>query len=189
MKTEVLLNELIEFVTQHREFAQQLQQRTDAELNYRQHPASWNVLECLEHLNLYGNFYLPEIEKSIHASKTQSNQEFKSGWLGNYFAQSMLPKVKLNKMKTFKEMNPLNRHVGREQLEVFIVQQTKLLVLLQQSRKVDLSRVETGISISKFVRFRLGDTFRFIIYHQVRHIKQANEVLRALPVKSNAASY
>jgi hypothetical protein len=180
MKTEALLTELTEFVNQHREFAEQLQQRTDAELNYRQHPASWNVLECIEHLNLYGNFYLPEIETSIQKSKTQANTEFVSGWLGNYFAQSMLPKAKLNKMKTFKEMNPINRRVSREALHVFIGQQTKLLALLQQSRAVDLSKVKTGISIAKFIRIRLGDTFRFVIYHQIRHIKQANEVLRAL---------
>lgn len=81
MKTEVLLNELIEFVTQHREFAQQLQQRTDAELNYRQHPASWNVLECLEHLNLYGNFYLPEIEKVFMPVRLNQTKSLKvDGW-------------------------------------------------------------------------------------------------------------
>lgn len=177
MKTEVLLIELTTLVTQHRQFAEALQNRTDDELNYRKQPASWSVLECLEHLNLYGNFYLPEIESSIRNSKAQANKEFKSGWLGNYFAQSMLPKTKLNKMKTFKEMNPINRDLSREVLKTFIGQQTKLLQLLEQAQKVDLSRTKTGISISKLIRLRLGDTFRFVIYHQVRHIKQANDVL------------
>lgn len=180
MKTEALLIELTEFVTQHRQFAEQLQSRSDAELNYRNHPTSWSVLECLEHLNLYGNFYLPEIENSIQKSKTHPNEEFKSGWLGNYFAQSMLPKTKLNKMKTFKEMNPINRSLSRGVLDTFIDQQTKLLALLQQARTIDLSRTKTGISISKLIRLRLGDTFRFVIYHQIRHIKQAQEVLSIL---------
>lgn len=182
MKTEALLTELTEFVTQHRQFAEQLRHRTDAELNYRKQPASWSVLECLEHLNLYGNFYLPEIGNSIHQSKTQPNEEFKSGWLGNYFAQSMLPKTKLNKMKTFKEMNPINRNLSREVLDTFIDQQTKLLALLQQAPTVDLSRVKTGISISKLICLRLGDTFRFVIYHQIRHIKQANDALNSLSI-------
>lgn len=182
MKTDALLTELTELVTQHRQFAEQLKHRTDAELNYRKQPASWSVLECLEHLNLYANFYLPEIENSIGKSKTQSNAEFKSGWLGNYFAQSMLPKAKLNKMKTFKEMNPINRNLNREVLDTFIGQQTKLLTLLQQARAVDLSRTKTSISISKLICLRLGDTFRFVINHQIRHIKQANDVLSSLSI-------
>lgn len=177
MKTETLLTELTELVSQHREFAEQLQHRTDTELNQRKHPASWSVLECLEHLNLYGNFYLPEMENRIKESKTHPREEFKSGWLGNYFAQNMLPKAKLNKMKTFKEMNPINRNLSRGVLDTFISQQTKLLTLLKQAQTVDLNRVKTGISISKLIRLRLGDTFRFVIYHQIRHIKQANEVL------------
>ncbi|MBX2964902.1 MAG: DinB family protein [Cyclobacteriaceae bacterium] len=177
MKTEALLTELTALATQHRQFAETLLTRTDAELNYRQQPASWSVLECLEHLNLYGNFYLPEIENRIRAGKPQPNAEFHSGWLGNYFAQSMLPKAKLNKMKTFKNMNPINRVLNKSVLETFIHQQIKLLELLNESRQVDLSRVKTSISITNLIRLRLGDTFRVVIYHQVRHIKQANDVL------------
>lgn len=32
-------------------------------------PASnggWSIVQCLEHLNTYGNYYLPRIEKGLH---------------------------------------------------------------------------------------------------------------------------
>ena len=69
-------------------------------LTWKENATSWSILECLEHLNLYGDFYLPEIESKIQKSTTQADLEFKSGLLGNYFAKSMLPKDNLNKMKT-----------------------------------------------------------------------------------------
>ena len=50
----------------------------------------WSALECLEHLNLYGDFYLVEIEKQILKSTRKAMpMKFKSGLLGNYFANLM----------------------------------------------------------------------------------------------------
>lgn len=180
MKTAALLAELTDLVKSHIQFAEQLKALSDEDLNLRLSAGSWNILECLEHLNLYGNFYLPEIESRISQSKTGATEEFKSGWLGNYFALSMLPKEKLNKMKTFKNMNPIHRTVSREVLVAFIQQQQKLLGLLNKASLVNLTKVKTAISITSLIKFRLGDTFRFVIYHQVRHILQAQRVLKSI---------
>ncbi|MFM7022373.1 MAG: hypothetical protein ACKOXB_05295 [Flavobacteriales bacterium] len=56
-------------------------------------------------------------------------------------------------------------------------QQKQTLELLEAAGKVDLKKVKTSVSISKFIRLRLGDTFRFVIYHNQRHIAQAQKVL------------
>lgn len=118
-------------------------------------------------------FYLPAIEKSMRNPKVGNNQNFHSGVLGGYFAKSMLPKEKLNKMKTFKDMNPIHSQLDREVLQIFVHQQEKMLVLLQEARQVDLTKTKTPISISKFIKLRLGDTFHFVINHNWRHIEQA----------------
>jgi len=183
MNTAALITELSALVKSHIVFAEQLKSLSDKELNYRIDSASWSALECLEHLNRYGDFYLPEIEKKMNESKLTASGEFKSGWLGNYFALSMLPKEKLNKMKTFKKMNPMHASLSREVLVTFIQQQQKFLWLLDHAQRVDLTKVKTAISITNLIKFRLGDTFRFVIYHQVRHIKQAKNVLRDAEVE------
>lgn len=125
---------------------------------------------------MYGDFYLPEIENKIKNSKTQSAQEFKSGFLGNYFAQSMLPKEKQNKMKTFKDKNPLNAKLDKTVLDRFINQQTKLLYLLNQSKNIDLNKVKTAISITKWIQLKLGDTFQFYVNHIIRHLNQIDRI-------------
>lgn len=157
--------------------AELFQLRTTEELNWRPAPKSWSVLECLEHLNLYGDFYLPEIEKVIQLSKFPAEPAFKTGLLGNYFANMMLPREKMSRMKTFKDKNPLGSELDRSTLGRFIEQQLKIINLLQEATQKDLGRTRTGTSISGFIQLKLGDTFRVVIFHNQRHILQAQKVL------------
>ncbi|MGV3609701.1 MAG: DinB family protein [Fluviicola sp.] len=191
IQTEVLLTDLSNRTKQLIEEAKQFREKPEAELNYKTNPESWSVLECLEHLNLYGRFYIPEIQKSIsdfslgrraegEGNKNCFDPVFKSGWLGNYFANSMLPKEKLKKMKTFQNMNPLNSKLDKKVIDEFINQQESLLRLLEESRKVSLNKTRTAISISKLIKLKLGDTFRFVIYHNQRHMVQAQRIENVL---------
>ncbi len=137
---------------------------------------SWNALECLEHLAKYGDFYLPEIKSRIDGASHLADKEtiFKSGVLGNYFANSMLPKSgDIKKMQTFKNMNPIYELVAVSSMDRFLKQMDELEVLLKNAEKVDLTKIKTAISISKFIQIRLGDTFRFFLNHIERHVDQA----------------
>lgn len=171
-KSETLILELIETTRQNLNFAETLKTKSSSQLNWKENKESWSILECLEHLNLYGDFYLPEIEKGIDNAKSKSEHIFKSGILGNYFAESMLPKAKLNKMKTFKDKNPLNSHLDNNTIDRFMNQQIKMLDLLNKGRAISLNKEKTPISITKLIKLKIGDTFRFVINHNIRHIKQ-----------------
>ncbi|MEO6949542.1 MAG: DinB family protein [Ginsengibacter sp.] len=176
MQTEELTQTLIEQTRQIIYQVEKLKDNDFSSLTWRENPASWNILECLEHLNLYGKFYLPEIEEKIKISKTKKEVEFNSGMIGNYFANSMLPKEKLNKMKTFKDKNPLNSNLSKDVIDEFLNQQIKLLDLLNKSRNVSLNKVKISISISRLIKLKLGDTFRFYINHMIRHMKQIEKI-------------
>jgi len=174
-----LISELKNITHENIQFAETLLNKADSELNFRISAESWSVLECLEHLNRYGNFYIPEINDRTATSKFPSKTEFSPGILGDYFAKSMLPKENLNKMKTFKSMNPINSKLDKNVVEVFINQQNQLLTLLEKSSLVDLEKTKTSVSISKLIKLKLGDTLRFVVYHNLRHIKQAENILRS----------
>ena len=160
MLSKDLLQDLLERTQENKNKAEGFTHLPLDILNWKSSPDSWSILECLEHLNRYGDFYIPEIEKRITTSQQRPAETFKSGWLGDYFAKTMLPRKKLNKMKTF-----LN-------------QQQAILNLLDKSKEVDLTNTKTGISISKWIKLRLGDTFRVVIYHNQRHMAQAERVLK-----------
>src|SRR4030095_3687905 len=50
----------------------------------------WSVIQILEHLNSYGRYYLPAIEKSLRSDKPPM-ENFTPGWFGNYFTKIMKP--------------------------------------------------------------------------------------------------
>jgi hypothetical protein len=175
--TNQLISNLIQMTKEHIIYAETLLNESDESLNYRSQPNSWSALECLQHLNLYGDFYLPEINNRINSSNTKSDPIFKSGILGNYFANSMLPKEKLNKMKTFEDKNPSGSTLDKRTIEEFIRQQHELLSLLERSKNINLNKVKTSISISNLIKIKLGDTFRFLINHNERHIVQVKKTI------------
>lgn len=177
-KSETLISELIETTRQNLNFAETLKAKSNSELNWKENRESWSILECLEHLNLYGDFYLPEIEKVIDNAKSKTEPIFKSGIIGNYFAESMLPKTKLNKMKTFKDKDPLNSHLDSNTIDRFLNQQIKMLDLLDKARTISLNKEKTPISITKLIKLKIGDTFRFVINHNIRHIKQIENSIK-----------
>ncbi len=177
ISSEQLLQDLTEMVQFHLNTLQSFKALDEQTLNMRKNSDSWSALECLEHLNRYGEFYLPEMEQQIRRAKPVPATIFKSGLLGNYFAEGMLPKEKLNKMKTFKSMNPIHSKLDRSVLDKFESQQKKMLDLLQLAKEVDLNKVKTAVYISKLIRLKLGDTFRVVIYHNERHLLQAKRAM------------
>lgn len=180
MQTEQLIQSLIEEVRQITNKAERLRSLDYGDLTWRQAPESWNILECIEHLNLYGNFYLPEIERSILISRSKPENEFHSGFLGAYFAKSMLPKNKLNKMKTFKDKNPLNKRLDKTAIDRFVEQQLRLIHLLSQAGSVSLNKVKIKTSISGLIKLKLGDTYQFLINHMLRHFRQIEKIQTTL---------
>ena len=175
--TENLINDLIEQTQLNINEAIAMQSLSTQKLNWKSSEISWSILECIAHLNKYGDFYLSEIKNRIKMSHSKPSTQFKSGILGEYFAKSMAPKVKLNTMKTFRNMNPVNGELGPDCLAKFIDQQKEMLDLLDASRMINLRKVKTSISISKLIKLRLGDTFRVVIYHNDRHIAQAKKMV------------
>jgi hypothetical protein len=176
MQSEILVQSFLEQTRQIINQVEKLKTYDLQILTWKENDTTWSILECLEHLNLYGEFYLPQMENKIGKSTTKAEVEFKTGILGNYFAKSMLPKHKLNKMKTFKDKNPLHAKLDKTVIDRFINQQIKLLDLLNQSRKVSLNKVKIQTSISSLIKLKLGDTFQFFINHIIRHLNQVDRI-------------
>lgn len=181
MKIEqnLLIDELVVLVEQAIQSTKEFERLTEISLNYKKNSNEWSVFECLEHLNLYGEFYLPEIEKNLlESSSINQNAIFKSGIIGNYFANLMKEnKGEIKKMKTPKDKNPINSNLSFGTIVIFLMQLERLKILLETSRKVDLTNVKTAISLTKVIKLRLGDTLRFVVYHIERHILQAKNNL------------
>ncbi|WP_421830623.1 DinB family protein [Larkinella sp.] len=163
------------------------------ELNRQPAPDRWSIAQCLEHLNSYGHYYLPQLETAVLKGETGSirpTSTFRSGWLGNYFANSMRPKTDGSialKMKAVKEHTPVSDLNASAVLAVFLEQQHALLELLERAKQVNIQKLRIPISIARFIRLSVGDTFRFLIAHEQRHVLQARRVASELILRPNVS--
>lgn len=142
--------------------------------------SSWSANECLQHLNSYGRYYLPAIQKAIDKAATGSTENFYSGWLGSYFTKMMMPKENgslATKMKSPKDHAPTKILESHQVIAEFIEQQEMLLKLLHSAKRFDLNKVKVGISLAPFIKLKLGDVFMFLIVHLIRHGQQADRAL------------
>lgn len=188
IKQEELISDLRKRTMDNLRAADKLDELSEAELNAKPHSDKWSALEAIEHLNRYGDFYIPEIDRRMKkAKKVTSPQIFKSGMLGNKFAKMMLPGTK--SMNTFSSMNPAGSNLNRAVLSKFIDQQRQFLDLLDRAKEVSLKKVKTSISISKWIKLRLGDTFRVVVYHNQRHIAQAERAAFQNAKKEHSSAY
>lgn len=185
MTTNLLLDEWIAMLEESRTRAKQLRKHNIEELNWRPSEEKWTVLECLEHLNLYGDFYIPEIGRVVKKSPKQPTPvEFKQTWWGNYFVNALAPQSKqaIKPLNAMNKLNPKGMRLGAETIERFITQHTQLIELCQQAQLVDIQHKRTGTTLP-LVRLRLADSLRAQAYHSQRHMDQALEVLGQLNKK------
>lgn len=179
--TNQLIDQLLQLTEESSAAAKAFRQLDEKILNYKSTADSWSILECIEHLNLYGDFYLPEMESQLlKAKRTDKVPDFIPGLLGNYFTNLMkVNNGRMKKMQSPKDKNPVNSKLTITAIDRFLKQQEMLKSLLMEGKHCDLMKIKTGISLTRFIRLRIGDTFRFFVYHIERHIYQAGKVLRS----------
>jgi hypothetical protein len=181
--TQTLIDQLQADTRQLLVNTKHLQQLPAATLLQQPAPDKWSAAQAVEHLNTYGRYYLPALEKAISTGKLPANAWFRSGWLGAYFTRSMKPQPDgtiPNKMKAFKHYVPVPDLNAQAVLAEFEQQQLKLLELLTRGLQVDLNQKSIPVSIAPFIKLKIGDAFNFLIAHEQRHFLQAERVLKSI---------
>lgn len=161
----------------------QLQHLDPDLLLHQPSPGKWSVAQIIEHLNTYGRYYLPKLEKARGRKQLPPFDFFKPGWLGAYFTKSMRPKPNgsiTNKMKAFKNHIPDPAIDSKAALDEFEKQELLLLELLNDVTGTDLSKGKVPVSIAPFIKLKMGDVFAFLIAHHQRHFVQINNTLNSI---------
>ena len=140
---------------------------------------TWSVLQCVEHLNLYSAHYIPQIESYHRTDQKKRTQIYQPGWLWNRFARTMLIDSSKISIKTFADKEPRAEGLSKAVLDDFLAYQERLLYILRLDERLDLHKRHVTLSLSPFFKMQLGDALCLQVYHNERHIKQAEKILDA----------
>lgn len=151
-------------------------------LNFYPAKGKWSILECIEHLNLAFDIYLPRIKNKV-SNATKNSSNYSSGFFGDRMVTAMDPinnKIK-NPMQTFRNMNPER---SKRDPRTIIAKFTQHMVTFEEqisnSEHIDLGKPKIKSAIGLILRFKLGDCYRFLLAHNERHLLQCRKIMRVL---------
>jgi hypothetical protein len=149
------------------------------ELNWKEHPGQWSILECIEHLNRYNNYYLQEIESNFTRSNQRVDLELTSTWIGQK-SIAMLSPLNRKKQKTFKRMNPANSSLNSDVFKQFISDQLRMKAIVEELMQIPVNAKVVRVEFFKLLKMTIAEALEFLIVHQQRHIIQAFEAKRKI---------
>jgi len=159
-----------------------------AQLNWKVNPYSWSAGECFEHLVITNHEYIPVFEKAArHSIQNENDYTFKPTFIGKFILKSVMPEFKW-KMKTTKSFDPKNSNVDINIVNNFLNQHEQIKELIFKCRGVDLKKVKVQSPFNKLVKYNLGDSFLIIVYHDLRHLQQAEKVVNSFNFTKQAAN-
>lgn len=162
------------------EQVRRLQQQPTDTLRHRPRPDAWSALDCVEHMNLFYDDYLPRVEAAVQRATPSEKPTYSPGFFGQKMIDSLRPQQgkRRMKIKTFKKMTPATDNKPPEAVfTAFFRHHAHLETLLAQAASLNWNRAKVASAIGPMLRFKLGDCFRLLLAHTERHLLQAQEAM------------
>jgi hypothetical protein len=150
----------------------------EAQFNWRPSPQSWSIAECLLHLNILGDRYIPLIEKAIEKARARGlvgKGPFGYGFLGEWLLDNTEPPPR-RKFKAPRLFTPAYGQPITAVLPTFLHLQDQLARQTEQANGLDLERIKVPAPGWGPVRLNLHITLAWMAAHQRRHLWQARQV-------------
>lgn len=148
-------------------------------LQHRRQPESWNILECFAHLNLYYDDYLPQLELAIHKAKAR---RWMPGETVQYKVRGRraIRRAQPENGKSYKSpkaYNFLHLPVSPDIIKSFIINNERLLRIIQAARSVDINRATVKKARAWVGTYTLGNLLEYLVTHADRHVRQASQLI------------
>lgn len=151
---------------------------TDAQFNWRSEPGRWSIGECLAHLNVTGQVYLPVIDRRIREARAAGRTSpgpYRYSFFGKLIVRGIEPPAKI-KFKAPKIFAPQPEHLLSSVGPAFITLQEQLIKQLRAANGLDLGGVRITSPASKLLKVSLGQIFLLTAAHERRHLYQARQL-------------
>lgn len=144
----------------------------EAGLAVRPKPDSWSAAECLAHLTVSTQMFLPAW-RAAFAGGLQGNGPYKMDMVGRMLRWTLEPPPRF-RVKAPAHFQPVDTS---DVLAKFLASQTQLLTVVSDAAGLALDRIKVASPIDSRVRYNVWSSFRVTEAHQRRHLWQAERAL------------
>ena len=153
---------------------------TIEELNHKPNSEQWSIGELMDHIMVTNSLYIPKYQKVIegnHRNPFSARFGYVTDFLGKSILQSVNPDNP-KKLKTVKKFEPVKREFTLDIAEEFRTKQVELIELVKQTDSVNHNKTYINSPASPLIVYSLEYANRIILWHELRHIQQANDLLK-----------
>jgi hypothetical protein len=153
---------------------------TEEQLNWQPAPGSWSVGQCLEHLYITNEAYLPAIVEALGEEPDAPVEQIVPGWFGGWFLRNFIePSPQGKRAPAPPKIRPTAR-VGLSVLDRFLSGNQSCRDVILRARSKDVNRIRFWNPFLKGIRFTVGTGLEIIAGHERRHLLQAERVRNTL---------
>ena len=153
---------------------------TTEQLNWSPRPGEWSVGQCLEHLYITNDVYLPAISKALVGRPLAVVQDITPGWFGRWFIRNYIePSAETRRARAPKTITP-GAHVEPSILERFVSSNGQVRELIDRARNYDVNHIRFKNPFVPVLRFSVGTGLEIVSKHQQRHLLQAERIRASL---------
>ena len=153
---------------------------TEEELNHKPNPEQWSIGELMDHIMVTNSLYFPKYQKIVegnHRNPFSARFGYVTDFLGKSILQSVDPENP-KKLKTVKKFEPVKSEFTLQKVEEFKSQQAALIDLVKQTDTVNHNKTYISSPAGPLIVYSLEYANRIILWHELRHIQQANDLLK-----------
>jgi hypothetical protein len=147
-----------------------------AQLNWSPTLGAWSIGQCLDHLRVGAEVYLPAIAAALNHRFGQAVEEIHLGWISRRFIRAFIaPNPGGTRAKAPVQARPA-QSVDPSVLDRYLATNQKTRELIQRASNYDVNRIRFRNPFISWIRFTVGTGFEIIVQHQARHLLQAEGV-------------
>jgi hypothetical protein len=170
-----------EFAAATERFERLVAATPDDRWHTRPAPGRWSVAECIAHLNLSSEAFIPLLREAMRSAPRGGHQRrYRRTLMGWMLWRMMPPPVKFGRAPTIAAMIPgaeLDRQFVSDE---FLRLQQEQVALLSEAEGVPIDQLRIVSPFSSRVKYDVFSALSILPRHQDRHIWQAERALEQL---------
>lgn len=152
---------------------------SEAQLAARPRPDAWSAAECVEHLNITSEAYLPLLQQAFAAApqaKSSGERHYRMDFRGWLLKLALEPPPRF-KVKTPPKFEPVAITRIADVLPRFLALQEQLNGFVARANRVAMDEVKVVSPFSARMRYNLASCFNVMLAHERRHLWQARSAV------------
>lgn len=149
---------------------------TEDQLNWQPAPGAWSIGQCLDHLCLMNDIYLPPVAAALKDAPDGPVDEIVLGWFASWFLRSFVePSPSSKRAPAPAKIRPSQR-IPLSVLDRFLAGNQSCRNVIASARNKNVNGARFWNPLVPGIRFTAGAGLQIIASHERRHLLQAQRV-------------